>query len=47
VIAQDTIDTTVVADSGLANWSAGNALMLAAYSACHRQGVACRLIDAR
>lgn len=35
-----------VADSGLDNWSAGNALMLAAYSACQGQGVAFRLIDA-
>jgi superfamily II DNA or RNA helicase len=35
-----------VADSGLDNWSAGNALMLAAHSACRGQGVAFRLIDA-
>jgi hypothetical protein len=35
-----------VADSGLDTWSAGNALMSAAYSACKGQGVAFRLVDA-
>jgi superfamily II DNA or RNA helicase len=35
-----------IADSRLEDWSAGNALMLAAYSACRGQGAAFRLVDA-
>jgi superfamily II DNA or RNA helicase len=35
-----------VADSSLDDWSAGNALMSAAYAACRGQGVAFRLVDA-
>ena len=34
-----------VADSQLDSWSAGNALMSAAYSACRGQGVAFRIVD--
>lgn len=34
-----------VSDNGLNSWSAGNALMLAAHSACRGQGVAFRLVD--
>ena len=34
-----------VGDSQLDNWSAGNALMSAAYSACRGQGVAFRIVD--